>query len=249
MRHRWISFAVIGVLLTLAFRLEAATVTKGKTFTSTEQVTNTKLHSLVDDATVTAIVSADITDGTIATADVADNAVTTAKISDNTITAADLASTLTMADGDFLDFSASNASSTTDGIRLPQATSCALATAEGQFCWDSDNDVLRIGSSASAIAVTPHAYGAILSNGAIEGTAFNISSVSDTGIGVATVTMTTALPATTGAMYFCSLLDTGAKMCSITQTSSSVFVVRAFTDAGTAADPTGNYAVSVWFTN
>jgi hypothetical protein len=36
-----------------------ATVTRGYTFGSTEQVTNTKLHSLADSATVTAIVSAD----------------------------------------------------------------------------------------------------------------------------------------------------------------------------------------------
>ena len=37
-----------------------ATVTKGYTFGSTELVTNTKLHTLVDDGTVTAIVNADI---------------------------------------------------------------------------------------------------------------------------------------------------------------------------------------------
>jgi hypothetical protein len=37
-----------------------ATVTKGKTFTATEQVTAAKLHQLVDSATVTAIVNADI---------------------------------------------------------------------------------------------------------------------------------------------------------------------------------------------
>jgi hypothetical protein len=37
-----------------------ATVTKGKTFTSTEQVTAAKLGSLVDSATVTEIVNADI---------------------------------------------------------------------------------------------------------------------------------------------------------------------------------------------
>ena len=37
-----------------------ATVTKGKTFGATETVTNTKLHALVDDATVTGIVNADV---------------------------------------------------------------------------------------------------------------------------------------------------------------------------------------------
>jgi hypothetical protein len=37
-----------------------ATLSKGYTFGATEQVTNTKLHSLVDDGTVTEIVNADI---------------------------------------------------------------------------------------------------------------------------------------------------------------------------------------------
>ena len=40
-----------------------AVVTKGKTFGATETVTNTKLHDLVDDATVTSIVNADISAG------------------------------------------------------------------------------------------------------------------------------------------------------------------------------------------
>lgn len=65
------------------------------------------------------------------------------------LNAANLAATLTMADGDFLDFSASNASSTTDGIRLPQATACASNTAEGQLCWDSDDNKLLIGEGAA----------------------------------------------------------------------------------------------------
>jgi len=40
-----------------------ATVTKGMTFGATETVTNTKLHTLVDDATITGIVNADISAG------------------------------------------------------------------------------------------------------------------------------------------------------------------------------------------
>lgn len=40
-----------------------ATVTKGQTFGSTEQITNTKLHNLVDLATVTSIVVADLSTG------------------------------------------------------------------------------------------------------------------------------------------------------------------------------------------
>lgn len=57
-----------------------ATVTKGYTFGATELVTNTKLHTLVDSATVTGIVAADITDLTLSTADIANDAVTYAKI-------------------------------------------------------------------------------------------------------------------------------------------------------------------------
>jgi len=38
----------------------AATIGRGKTFTNTEQVTNTKLHTLVDSATITGIVNAEI---------------------------------------------------------------------------------------------------------------------------------------------------------------------------------------------
>lgn len=40
-----------------------ATVTKGQTFGSTEQITNTKLHNLVDLATVTSIAVADLSTG------------------------------------------------------------------------------------------------------------------------------------------------------------------------------------------
>jgi len=54
-----------------------ATVSKGYTFGSTEQVTNAKLHSLVDSATVTGIVNADIALGA-AIIDAKLNAITTA---------------------------------------------------------------------------------------------------------------------------------------------------------------------------
>src|SRR3990167_5762243 len=66
------------------------------------------------------------------------------------LNASNLSATLTMSDGDFFDFSASNASSTTDGIRLPQATSCSSATAEGQLCWDTEDDRLHIGDGTNA---------------------------------------------------------------------------------------------------
>lgn len=68
-----------------------ATVTKGKTFTSTETVTSDKLHQLVDSATVTGIASTDISDSAITTAKLANSAVTTAKITDANVTTAKIA--------------------------------------------------------------------------------------------------------------------------------------------------------------
>lgn len=63
-----------------------ATVTKGKTFTSTETVTSDKLHQLVDSATVTSIATADLSDGAVTAAKLAANAVTTAKMADDNVT-------------------------------------------------------------------------------------------------------------------------------------------------------------------
>lgn len=72
--------------------IDAATITKGYTFATNELVTSTKLHTLVDAATLSAIVSADITDGTIVNADMANNSIASANIVDGTIVAADIAS-------------------------------------------------------------------------------------------------------------------------------------------------------------
>lgn len=69
-----------------------ATVSKGRTFVSGETVTPAKLNELVDNATVTAIQTADISDSQITTAKIADANVTTAKIADSNVTAAKIAS-------------------------------------------------------------------------------------------------------------------------------------------------------------
>ncbi len=75
-------------------------------------------------------------------------------INNNSIDTAQLASTLTFADGDLLDLSSINTSSTTEGLKLPQnATACSSGTAEGQVCWDSSTDTLYIGNGTSATAV------------------------------------------------------------------------------------------------
>ena len=55
-----------------------ATITKGQTFGSTEQITNTKLHALVDSATISAIVNADI-DSSANIADTKLNQISTAE--------------------------------------------------------------------------------------------------------------------------------------------------------------------------
>jgi len=70
-----------------------------------------------------------------------------ADVLDNTLTASDLAATLTFADGDLVDLSAINESATTEGLRLPQATDVSAGTAEGQIGWDTDGNLLQIGTS------------------------------------------------------------------------------------------------------
>lgn len=67
-------------------------------------------------------------------------------------TSGDCAS-ISMADGDFLDGSAVNVSGTSEGVKLPQAASCASGTAEGQICWDTDDDRLMMGDGAAAVRV------------------------------------------------------------------------------------------------
>ena len=85
--------AIILIAITHPRSSESATVTTGYTFTSGEtNITHTKLNNAVNNATISAIVGADITDGTIATADLGANSVTTAKILDGTIAGADIAS-------------------------------------------------------------------------------------------------------------------------------------------------------------
>lgn len=64
-----------------------ATVTKGRTFVSGETVTPAKLNDLVDNATVTAI----------QTADIADSQITSAKIADGTIVNADVSASAAIA--------------------------------------------------------------------------------------------------------------------------------------------------------
>ena len=53
---------------------------------------------------------------------------------------------IALTDGDLLDMSAVAPNTTTEGLKLPQAASCVGATADGQACWDTDDNVLVIGT-------------------------------------------------------------------------------------------------------
>jgi hypothetical protein len=106
-----------------------------------------------------AIGSADVTSLTVTTdstgnAEVVlpNDSIGTAEILDDTITATNLGATLTFADSDLIDLSSVNASGTAEGLILPQAASCASATAEGQICWDTD-DILYVGDGSAASAI------------------------------------------------------------------------------------------------
>jgi hypothetical protein len=142
--------------LTMPMALYAATVSKGKTFASDEEVTNTKLHQLVDQATVTGVVSSDITDGTITADDIALGAVETTEILDNTITATDLSATLTFSALDFVDLASIIHNTTAlQGLRLPQigAAPSSPVSGEGFVGWDQTNNTLETYDGSSWVPV------------------------------------------------------------------------------------------------
>jgi len=65
----------------------------------------------------------------------------------------ELAASITMADGDLIDFG-SNVTGATEGIFLPaHATDCSTATAEGQVCWEEDVQALFVGNGSSAVRI------------------------------------------------------------------------------------------------
>ncbi len=68
---------------------------------------------------------------------------------------------VTLADGVLMDLSGINDSATTEGLLLPQNTDCTTATAEGQICWDSDNDILRVGNGATTTAWTASVWSSL----------------------------------------------------------------------------------------
>jgi len=147
------------------------------------------------------VATAEISADTITSGDIATGAVETTEIATDTITAGDLNATLTFADGDLLDLSSINVSGTAEGLTLPQATSCASGTAEGQLCWDTDDDALYIGKNGSTAIVggslgstvddtemTAEDFGSFTCTGNEDGCTVDSGAISTTEIAADTIT-------------------------------------------------------------
>src|SRR3990167_533520 len=153
------------------------------------------LQAGVDTVRNNAVETADIQDAAVTSAKIGTGAVTTTGILDGTITTSDLNATLTFSDNDFVDMSAMNVGGTSEGLTLPQATSCASCTAEGQLCWDTDDDALSTGSGTVAqIGQTVKAWckfdGSAITPSCSD--SFNVSSITDNGTGDYTLNWTVA---------------------------------------------------------
>lgn len=72
---------------------------------------------------------------------------------------------LKVTDGQLLNMSAINNSDATEGLRVPQATSCTAGTAEGQLCWDTDDDQLILGDGTSTVTIAGGGSGDIAAVG------------------------------------------------------------------------------------
>jgi len=123
-------------------------------------------RSVLDDTTVAAMLT---TMGGLATAD----ALTESDVWLTGTASSWTAGAVTATDGTFLNLSAINASSTTEGLRVPQNTSCSAATAEGEVCWDTDGDALYMGNGSTTTQIGGAAAG-------VEDTAFGTGWNGDT---------------------------------------------------------------------
>jgi len=150
-----------------------ATVSKGRTFVSGETVTPAKLNELVDNATVTAIQTADISDSQITTAKIADANVTTAKIADANVTAAKISNNAVET------ANINNAAVTAAKLDGAQTGSAPIYGCRAWVLFDGTKDSTGAASTANTNRL-------ILSSG-------NVSSVLRNGTGDYTVNFTTAL--------------------------------------------------------
>lgn len=105
-------------------RAESATITLTTTWTSGQVLTASALNTNFTDVT--------------------------AQVNNN-LDNANLAPSITMADGDLFSFASVNMSSATEGLIIGQSASCASATAEGQICFDTDDDNLVLGTGSSTV--------------------------------------------------------------------------------------------------
>lgn len=93
-----IAIGICGLLFILSVWIgsnqnpNAATLSKGTTFTTNQTVQYYDLNNLVDQATISGIISSEITDGTITQGDMGNNSIGTAQIIEGTIATGDIAS-------------------------------------------------------------------------------------------------------------------------------------------------------------
>jgi hypothetical protein len=115
------------------------------------------------------------------TISIASQGISSTEIADNTITTTDLSATLTFADGDLLDLDAINVSSGTEGLLLPQASSCASGVSEGQICWDTNDEVLYVGNGTGGVTLVGGASGGDITavGDRTDGSAFTSSTEND----------------------------------------------------------------------
>jgi len=73
--------------------------------------------------------------------------------STGTVTIGNITGSVVIPDGVMLDLSQVNNSSTFEGLKLPQSTNNAAAIAEGQMAWDSDNDILTVGTGTASLNI------------------------------------------------------------------------------------------------
>lgn len=65
---------------------------------------------------------------------------------------------VSIVDGVLMDLSAVNASSTTEGLKLPQANGVTASTAEGQLAWDSTKDYAAIGNGTNQAVIASQIF-------------------------------------------------------------------------------------------